>query len=206
MRYPISVLAASLTALAVGAGPAHAGLLGGTADFAESLDVPYYNQNGPLVVAVTGATIDGSTELTSNNVVSNPSNYSDNILNASLGDLTLSLSAPVFQDWQTITFTVSNITPVDNEVITGFIQTSAGAIATSGFSPSDPFTTTTSFTANSLTVSYSVNDIADGNEFYFASSSAPDTFAITVEPVPEPASIALLSAGLVSIAALRRRA
>ncbi len=42
MRCPISVLAASLTALAGAAVPAHAGLLGGTADFSESLDVPYY--------------------------------------------------------------------------------------------------------------------------------------------------------------------
>jgi hypothetical protein len=206
MRYQISLLAASLTALAGAAVPAHAGLLGGTADFSESLDVPYFHQTGPLVVGVTGATIDGSTELTSANVISNPSNYSDNILAATLGDTVLSLAAPVFQDWQTITFTISNIVIPDAETITGFTQTSAGAISTGGSFPSDPFTTSTSFTANSLSVTYSVNSVGTGKEFYFSSDSAPDTFAIDVETVPEPASIAVMAIGLAGLALRRRRA
>lgn len=205
MRNPISVVAASLTALFVAA-PAHAALLGGTANFSEALDVPFFRHAGPLVLGVTGAAINGSTELTSANLISNPSNDSNNVLAATLGDTTLTLAAPVFQDWQTITFTVSNIVFLQSEAITGFSLVSAGAISTGGDFASDPFTTTTSFTANSLTVTYAVNSIDTGDEFYFSSNSAPDVFAITVESIPEPASIGVLAMGLAGMIVTRRRA
>lgn len=105
---------------------AQAGLIGGTADFREVLDLPSFG-SGPRVLETIGRTIDGTSELTEANQTSNPSNWGDS-LTANLGDFSLSLTPTASNTYQTIQFTISNIATLLGEVITGFTQTGFDAI------------------------------------------------------------------------------
>jgi len=186
---------------------AKAGLLGGTADFAEVLDVSFYHQTGALQLSAVNVGISGTTNLTSANVTSNPSQYSANVLDILLNDTSLTLTAPVFQDWQTITVSVSNIFLPTGQVIKSFTQSGAGAInpTDAGSFASAPFTETLSFTDNSLQVTYTVNGAANGNELYLSTTGGSDTFDVGfgTANVPEPATVVLLAFSLVTVIATR---
>ena len=180
---------------------ANAALLGLTADFRESLDLPYYGSD-PRILQSLSRTINGTTELGEANEVSNPSGWYDSLI-ANLGDTTLSLTPTNPDNYQTISFTVSNVSLPDGEVITGFTQTGTGAIDDG---VSDPYTVTTSFDSNSFTVNYAVNNPSAGNMLYFGTGS--DTFAVTLSgaaAVPEPASLTLFAAGLAGLGMVRRK-
>jgi len=185
---------------------AHANLLGATATFTESLDITYYRQTGPLVLQATGRVIDGTTELTSVNTVSNPSNYRGD-LEATLGGTTLVLAADLFNDYQTITFTIANILGAPG--IIDFSLTSGGAIHTQP-NTSAPFTRTLSFTSTSLSVTYAVNNPGTRDEFYLDPNGS-DTFSITTADeggptaIPEPGSLAIMAIGIAGAGFMGRR-
>lgn len=183
---------------------AHASLLGATATFTESLDLPQIKQTGPLVLQAIGRTIDNTRELTKADTISNPSNY-QGVLEATLGGSTLKLAGDVFNDYQTITFTVTSIQGAPD--IVDFALTQAGAINPAS---KPPFTRSLSFTSNSLSVTYQVDNPAAGNEFHLDPNSF-DQFSITTADaagpaaVSEPASLALLAVGVGSVGVMCRR-
>jgi hypothetical protein len=200
IRYLVGGLSGALAVIP----HAHAGLLGATATFRESLDIPQIKQTGALLLQATGRAIDNTTELTKNDTVSNPSGYQGD-LEATLGGATLKLAADLFNDYQTITFSVTNIQGAAD--IVDFSLTSAGAINT-GLSAA--FTRTLAFTSNSLSVTYAVNNPGAGDEFYLNPRSF-DAFSITTADaaapvtVPEPASLSLLAIGITSAGVMLRR-
>ena len=187
-------LASCLTfaALAGSVSIAHADIT--QADFRETLDLPgAFNAQGPRVEQLTGVALPAaSPQLTAANVISNPSGW-NNSLEVSFDPTTdiLSLTGDGGNDYQTITVTLSNLVfNIPGQVVVGIVPISVGhAVSSAGF----PFTTTPSFSADSFSVAYSVDDLSTFPP-EFSIGPGTDTFRVELgSAVPEPSSIILLA-------------
>jgi hypothetical protein len=179
-------------ALAGSGAVAHADIV--QADFQEILGLPgSFISKGPRIEQLTGVTLPtASPQLTAADTISNPSNWA-NSLNVSFNPTTdiLSLTGDGGNDYQTITVTLSNLVfDTPGQAVVGIVPISVGnAVFSSGF----PFTTAPSFSADSFSVAYSVDDLSTFPP-EFSIGPGTDTFRVELgSAVPEPSSIILLA-------------
>lgn len=171
----------------------------------ESLDLPFFNPAGPRIINRTGIGFPSAgPQLTSANQTSNPSGWS-NMLNVTFnsGTNVISLIGDGANTYQIITLVFSNLVFDNGDVVLGITPVSTNNAVTGTFN------LTTSFTANSVTIQYSVANLAASGVFNIGTQAA-DTFQIQVGPsagggIPEPSTYLLAGLGLAAIACFRRK-
>jgi hypothetical protein len=178
------------------------------ANFNETLDLPFF-ATGARVEQLNAVSLPSAPpQLTAADIVTNPSSW-QNSLNVSFDPVTdiLSLTGDGDNDYQIISVTLSSLLfNVAGQHVVGIVPISTGnAVFMSG---TDPFTTTTNFTANSFGVTYSVASFATfPPEFLIGTGT--DTFQVQLASgVPEPGTLGFtgLGAALLLVAAGRARA
>jgi hypothetical protein len=195
----------ALTALAGSAVVAQGEII--QADFTETLDLPGASiGSGPRVEQATGVTLPSAgPQLTAANTISNPSAWR-NSLNVSFDATTdiLSLTGDGDNDYQYIDVNLANLlfdTP--GEEVIGIAPISTGNAV---FSALYPFSTTPSFTADSIDVTYSVGNLSTYPPD-FNIGTGTDTFQVELgSTAPEPSSIFLLATGIAGLLLASRRA
>lgn len=169
------------------------------ADFRNESDLPDFSSAGPKVYENLGAVIGSGVELDTTHLVSNPANWGGGVVTSNFDPLTslLTFASQDTWDFQTFLATVSNITfSTPGEKITG-VSLVSNNLTTGGIVP------IVSFTDDSLSILYTVSDIASGDSFDFTGGTAVFQITTSLSAIPEPGST-LAIAGLLSTGMLLR--
>jgi uncharacterized protein YhjY with autotransporter beta-barrel domain len=143
-----------------------------TATFNESLDIPFYNNSGPRVVAATNQALPFT--LTAANQVSNPGGYG-NMLNATLSPSGLiTLQGDGVNGYQTITLTFSGIT---GQRVTGINLLTQNAVQPN---TGVPLLTYSVSGGNQATISFVDSTLSSGG--FFAITTGISTFQLVLSP------------------------
>lgn len=174
-----------------------------SADFTERLDLPAYGSSGPRVLQSLNKAVGAGAELTEADEVANPSNWEDSLLvNLDPVGNTVTLTRSGQDVYQTISITIANIQFSAPEEIVGFSLVSDTLFSAN----SDPYTIATSFTADSLTIDISVDDLLSFDTFEFGTGSVLLNIALYSRDgrdVPEPMTLALLAGGALGLVMAR---
>ena len=188
------LLAASAAVLL--ASPAMAGIVGSTHDFSTST-------TGTTTITSSGAgsytdpanasfCVGPNSDDCASSGLAGTYVFSD--LNASLSQITFQFSGGTDQANGSFSILLSNFAD-PGSTITGV------AFSSGNIDPSDDFGFGVTWDGTTATFTGTPSSFND----YFAVGGRSATFDVTLAPIPEPSTYALLAAGLVSILALRRR-
>ncbi|MEM6439820.1 MAG: hypothetical protein AAF763_09040 [Pseudomonadota bacterium] len=181
-----------------------------SADITESLDLPANPSSfGPRILQNLGEVFGPQVELDGDDQIQNPSGW-DGFVEVDFASDGLSFGLrhiEEFTDFQTFELVIDDIqfsTP--GERIAGVTRTSPSIVDSLS---SDPFTEALSFTADSIRIGVSVDDVPSEDIFNFFEGGTA-SYAITTRVVgaeiPLPAAAPLLAAGLAGLGwATRRR-
>jgi len=187
---------------------ASAGII--TADFNESLDLPFPSDggSGPRLEQLLGVSLPGTPpQLTGADIIANPSNWSQS-LDVSFDPSTniLTLFGDGSNDYQIITVTLSNlIFDITGEVVTGIVPISTGNAVVTDTANSYPAPVITPFfTASSFGVTYTAANITTTPDNFNITTDS-DTFQVQLAAVPEPGTFLLMGIGAVALMFGQRR-
>ena len=196
------LLAAAAAAFALGAGPADALVV--SAGFRSELDLPSIG-SGPRVLERLGQAVPSAGfELDESDEISNPSGWADS-LQVDFDPLSgiVTLTPTDANTYQILTIVISGMMFDASERVIGFAPVSTG----NAVLPIDPFSLTTSFADDAVTITYAVDDIPGGDLFDLGGGD--DTFRVILgpatAPVPLPATLPLLAVALAGLALAARR-
>lgn len=180
------------------AGLSSAAVIGG--DFYESLDLPDFSV-GARILSRTGVVFPSAgPHLTDVDETQNPSAWTNMLLPAfNAGTNVLSLVADGSNNYQVITFTLSNLTFDNGMQVVGIAPLSTGNAVTGAF------TMNTSFTANSVTITYTADGLGSSGNFFINPQADLFELQLGTTATPEPGTIVLAGAGLLAVFATRRR-
>lgn len=174
-----------------------------SADFKELLDLPNFGSSGPRVLQSLNKAVGAGAELTEADEIANPSNWEDSLL-VDLDPVgnTVTLTRSSQDVYQTISITITNIQFSALEQIVDFSLVSDTLFSAN----SDPYTITTAFTADSLTVDISVDDPQSFDTVEFGPGSILFNIALRSGDgldVPEPMTLALLASAALGLVTAR---
>lgn len=191
-----------------------------SADFRVSLNLPDLSGQ-PRVLESLDEAVTGSVDLSDADEISNPSGWSGHVdvdLDTS-GIVTVTGRTPDgFGDYDQAIIDIANIQFDGSETITGFIAGQADGLLGSTFS-SVVVEPTLSYTEDSVRIAFDTSGSGEVSDFEFA-EGGQSTFRIltqadqtatvvtqpvTVTPVPVPASLPLVLAGLAALGLVSRR-
>lgn len=171
------------------------------ADFREELDLPDYGPKGPRVLQANDRAIVDGPELTEAHQLSNPSGWGDALVVDLEGDI-LTLTPTLPNSYQIITIEISDMV---FDVAGQFLE-SVTLLSNNALSGA---TLDYEWTGSSLSISFVVDGgIGSRDSFRMVKGGQTQfqlSFSSQAAPVPEPAALGLLGAGLLGIAGLRRR-
>lgn len=176
------------------------------ADIYENLNLPAVGGGLPREFDVNDRAVAAGPELTLADEISNPELwFGFLIVDLSGSSFTLTHDAE-FTDYQTTQIVIDDLVfDTPGQVITGVTLITPSIIDAGA---SDPFTELISFTGNSITLDWFVNDIPAVDIFnFFDGGSASYQITFGAAAVPEPASLTLVGFGVMGMAygAIRRR-
>lgn len=175
--------------------PAFSQLEGCTADIRVEVDIPYDYSNGPRVLEVIGVTIGPGFELDLSNEIANPTGLfgvlivditGSNVLISS-DDLFYTSGYPGFAGLQTASMQITNLNCPNGCEISNIITNSNDVIQTEapagyGYGYYEGYTFTQTFTANSITFSWTVDVQSTNSRFWMEENDMSD-FEIVCETI-----------------------
>lgn len=196
-------LLATIAAASFSFGAAQAAVI--SADFRAELDLPSFS-SGPRVLERLNEDVAGLVDLGIADEISNPQGFgggaSIDLTAGGLLTLTGDQTEAGFADFETALFTVSNIVLDPGETIIGFSLVSEN-LFDSGFLDG---IISTSFTADSVTISIVADALDPIGVFEFAASGTALFQIVTASAVPVPGAIWLMGIGVLGLARARRAA